>query len=116
MKMSFMREAFTMDVMIGARRLRCNDHHQSRQICTRSRTEDLSDAVNEIRRGAEDDAVVKGNVENTVVEPAEVENNVNDGTESSAEVGASAKEKQRTIVAGVDATMTDGGLRARQLR
>ncbi|MED6207329.1 hypothetical protein PIB30_034747 [Stylosanthes scabra] len=33
-----------------------------------------------------------------------------------AVVGASAKEKRRTIVAGVDATMTEGGFRAKQLR
>ncbi|MED6189673.1 hypothetical protein PIB30_098366, partial [Stylosanthes scabra] len=56
----------------------------------------------------------KGNVNSTKVEPAEVENGVDDddGTESSAD----AKEKRRTIVAGVDATMTDGGLQARRLR
>ncbi|MED6199214.1 hypothetical protein PIB30_073847 [Stylosanthes scabra] len=68
-----------------------------------------------IHSAVEDGTVAKGNVNSTKVELVEVENDVDDGTEINAEVGASAKEKRRTIVAGIVATMTDGGLWARRL-
>ncbi|MED6173550.1 hypothetical protein PIB30_060495, partial [Stylosanthes scabra] len=81
------------------------------------RTEDLLDTVTGIYNDAQDGAVTKGNVDSTEVEPAEAGNGVDDGTESSSEVGASAKKKRRRITAGLDGTprVTGGGLRAQEL-
>ncbi|MED6183782.1 hypothetical protein PIB30_040909 [Stylosanthes scabra] len=71
------------------------------------RTEELMDGVTRIHSGTEDGVVAKGNVDSTEVELAEVENDVDDGTESSADLSAFTKEKRRTIVAEFDATMTN---------
>ncbi|MED6149201.1 hypothetical protein PIB30_060224 [Stylosanthes scabra] len=73
-----------------------------------------SDAVTGVHSGAEDGAVAKGNVDITEVEPAVVENDVDDKSKSSTEVGASVKEKRRRFVARVEGapSVTGGGLRA----
>ncbi|MED6158657.1 hypothetical protein PIB30_034714, partial [Stylosanthes scabra] len=71
------------------------------------------------RIGAMDDGG-KQDTSNNVVSAEEMQTWVTAVVEgeltTGVEAGASGKEKRRTIVAGVDATMTEGGFRARQLR
>ncbi|MED6162736.1 hypothetical protein PIB30_073434 [Stylosanthes scabra] len=72
-------------------------------------------------KGTEDVANLKRNGSAKEEEAAALTNrgggggNIDDGTTRSAEVGAFVKEKRRTIVAGVDATMTGGGLQSQGL-